>query len=145
MNDELRIVGQCHCNAVTVSVPGKPEYLNDCNCSLCARSGAVWGYYDRREVRVEGATRTYARKDLVAPMIHLHFCDTCGTATHWSSIEPEKMAPEIAHRMGVNMRLVDEGLLSGVELRYPDGRNWTDDGRPSPRRPPVVMGKTGGF
>jgi hypothetical protein len=30
--------------------------------------------------------------------------------------------------MGINMRLADEGNLTGIELRYPDGQAWSGAG-----------------
>ena len=42
--------GTCPCGGVTVTVPGRPEYLNSCNCTLCWRLGGLWGYFDPAKV-----------------------------------------------------------------------------------------------
>lgn len=137
---------QCHCGAVEISLPGKPAYMNHCNCTLCITHGGVWGYYASREVAIRGETRAYTRTDIGDPALHLHFCGVCGTTTHWSLTEHYKASHPDVDRMGVNMRLVaDPRELAGVELRFPDGRNWGDDALPPQRRAPVTVGDDGAF
>jgi len=41
--------------------------------------------------------------------------------------------------MGVNMRLFDEDKLSGVELRFPDGKNWSGQGEYTYRKRAVIL------
>lgn len=112
------MTGSCHCNAVSVTLAARPEYLNDCNCSLCTKVGALWGYLPTADFTVNGATSRYARHDVAQPAVHVHFCPVCGSTTHASVTDP-------AHDMViVNMRLFDPVELDGVELRFPDGRAW---------------------
>ncbi len=111
--------GTCHCGKVTLTIPRAPEYLNDCNCSLCQKVGGLWGYFDPAEVGVSGETSTYTRADMEVPAIRNHFCGACGCTTHWSA------ASALAEgRMGVNMRLFDDEVVAGVEVRKVDGRSW---------------------
>lgn len=111
--------GTCHCGKVTLTIPHKPDYLNDCNCSLCQKVGGLWGYFDPAEVGVSGETSTYTRADMEVPAIRNHFCGACGCTTHWSA------ASALAEgRMGVNMRLFDDEVVAGVEVRKVDGRSW---------------------
>lgn len=116
------MTGHCHCGAVTITLTAKPDYLNDCNCSLCASSGAIWGYFARDQAIINGETSSYARADYSKPAVALHFCKNCGNATHWTSLMSDH--PD---RMGANMRLFAAADLDGVELRFPDGRNWTGE------------------
>jgi hypothetical protein len=44
----------CHCGAISLSVPSEPEYLIDCNCSICRRYGALWALYERVTVHFDG-------------------------------------------------------------------------------------------
>jgi hypothetical protein len=46
--------------------------------------------------------------------------------------------------MGVNMRLVEERDLAGVELRYPDGRAWSGAGAFGYVREARIIGETAG-
>jgi hypothetical protein len=105
--------GSCHCGAVRIAVPGAPEWIGSCNCSVCTKLGWLVAYYpDDGGVRVEGETARYVWGDR---MIALHHCPVCGCGTHWDS------TGESYGRVGVNARLLD-----GFEKR--DG-HWLFEGR----------------
>jgi hypothetical protein len=115
------VTGSCHCGAVRIEVPGAPEWLASCNCSICRKTGWLVAYYpDDGGLRVEGETVPDIWGDR---MIAIHHCPVCACGTHWVS------TGESYGKVGVNARLldgfaVDEGrvLIDGqeVELRYPD-------------------------
>jgi hypothetical protein len=118
----MAIEGRCHCGAVRVTVPERPEWLGSCNCSICRRIAWLVAYYpDDGKVRVEGATVSYIWGDR---MIAIHHCPVCGCGTHWES------TGESYGRVGVNARLLDgfaavDGglmLLDGepLEVRFLD-------------------------
>ena len=58
-----------------------------CEGSLCASSGAVWGYYPSADVAVAGDTSRYRRGDVATPSAEIHFCPTCGSTTHFTMTE----------------------------------------------------------
>ncbi len=116
--------GTCHCGAVQITIPTAPDYVNDCNCSLCATHGTLWGYFDPAVVTVQGETQIYTRSDREAPAVSLHFCGTCGCTTHWTLTEAFAQRPDVPKNMGTNMHLFDPVVLRGVEIRFPDGRGW---------------------
>jgi hypothetical protein len=117
----------CLCGQIRVSIERLPDHINECNCALCSKAGARWGYFHPSQVRVEGETRGYRREDKADPAAELRFCATCGSATHWV-LTPSAVARFGDSLMGVNMRLADERDLAGIELRYPDGRAWPGEG-----------------
>lgn len=129
------MTGGCHCGAVSVTVPQRPPYVNFCDCSLCAKSGGVWGYYERIELTVDGETESYRRSDYEKPAVEMHFCPGCGTTTHWVTTEHFE-----GKHAGVNMRIFEPAELEGVEARFPDGRNWFGDTTPAQRRPSGKLG-----
>lgn len=113
------MTGGCHCGAVNISLRTKPDYVNDCNCSLCSSVGALWGYFAPSDLTVEGATHRYTRVDRAQPGVAIHFCANCGATTHWLPL------PHVSQTVvGANMRLFDPAYLVGVELRFPNGRAW---------------------
>lgn len=130
------MTGGCHCGAIRVTLPGKPEYINLCDCSLCAKSGGAWGYFDAKDINVQGETSTYQRSDLAKPTVELHFCPKCGTTTHWLGIPYTG-----AGRSGVNMCIFEPEDLAGVEARFLDGRNWTGEAAPAQRRSVGIVGE----
>lgn len=129
------MTGTCHCGSVSLSVSHRPEYVNFCDCSLCAKSGGVWGYYKKSEVEIDGPTSSYRRTNYEQPAVEMHFCPKCGTTTHWVLTEHFE-----GDQVGVNARLFEPADLVGVETRYPDRRNWSGAEKPSQRRAPGKLG-----
>lgn len=123
------MTGSCHCGAVRVTLSKPPEYVNLCDCSLCAKSGGAWGYFASAEVSVSGETKGYRRCDYANPAVEMQFCSNCGTTTHWILTEHFD-----ADRVGVNMRIFDPSKTKGIEARTLDGRNWFGDGDADHRR-----------
>ena len=119
MSQPKSIAASCHCGAVQLTLPQKPELLTDCNCTMCDKSGVLWAYYRPEEIVIEGATVGYARADIPIATIKFHHCPRCGTITHWATLTQLKLK-----KMGVNARLMDPEDLVGVEVRPSDGRNW---------------------
>ena len=117
----------CHCGRVGVRIEKRPDFIHDCNCTLCQKTGAIWGYFQPSEVAVQGTTTGYSRDDKAEPGVSIRFCCKCGATTHFELTEStiEKFGNMI---VGVNMRLANENDLEGVELRYPNGRAWSGEG-----------------
>ena len=110
--------GSCHCGAVRMTLPSKPEVATDCNCSLCRRIGGPWVYFEFGTVKIEGhpkATAEYVWGDKTLRTIH---CKTCGCVTHW---EPLQATPGAKH--GVNLGNFDPELIASVRVRRFDGAN----------------------
>ncbi|MDB5688702.1 MAG: glutathione-dependent formaldehyde-activating protein [Sphingomonas bacterium] len=110
--------GSCLCGRITIRVPGRPDYLNACNCTFCTKLGAVWGYFPLSRVEFAGEPRAYVRADIADPALSGNFCPDCGATTHWAPHGPGR--PD---RAGINMRLFDPAELIGIELRFGDRRN----------------------
>ena len=123
--------GTCHCGAVSVEVAHKPDYVNFCDCTLCAKTGGAWGYYATSDVAVKGATQSYRRRDYEHPAVEIQFCGQCGTTTHWLLTEHVE-----EDQLGVNIRLFEPSDLEGIEARILDGRNWTG-ATPAEHRAPI--------
>ena len=117
----------CLCGQVRIEIPKRPDFINECNCTLCSKSGARWGYFDPSEVIVVGTTKGYSREDKEDPAAEIHFCANCGSTTHFT-LTTSAVSKFGNVQMGVNMRLADEKDLAGIELRYPDGRAWSGKG-----------------
>lgn len=130
----------CLCGQVRVSTAKRPDFVHECNCTLCSKSGARWAYLHPADVTVEGATSGYSRTDKGEASADLRFCGTCGATTHFA-LTPDAVAKHGNTMMGINTRLADERALAGIELRYPDGRAWAGDGAFGYVRPPRILGE----
>jgi hypothetical protein len=129
----------CLCGRVHVTVERRPEYINDCNCTLCSKTGARWGYFHPSEVSIDGPTKGYCRADKDDPNAEVHFCAECGATTYFVLTEGaiSKFGNTL---MGVNMGLANERDLRGVEVRYPDGQAWSGSGGFTYVREPRLIG-----
>jgi hypothetical protein len=129
----------CLCGQALVTVENRPDYINECNCELCRKSGARWGYFQPGEVTVSGVTSGYSRQDKPDPAVEIHFCPKCGSTTHW--VLNRRGVSRFGNvRMGVNMALAQERELAGIELRYPDGQAWPGEGEYTYVREPRLLG-----
>ena len=107
----MSVKGSCHCGSVRLEVPASPEWVADCNCSLCRL--LVWrvAYYPPDDVCIVGETTAYVWGDR---MIGIHHCPVCGCGTHWQSLG------ENFDKMGINARLLDNFDENVVEVRKID-------------------------
>jgi len=117
----------CLCGGVRIEVAKRPDFVHECNCTLCSKTGARWAYYHPSEVTVAGAAKGYCRDDKDDPAAEVRFCETCGSTTHFN-LTASAVAKFGDTMMGVNMLLADEEELAGVELRFLDGRAWDGAG-----------------
>jgi hypothetical protein len=115
----VTLVATCHCGRTTIHLPRKPDYVGQCNCSLCTKTGVRGIYFGSEEIEISGEFDSYVRTDLDQAYLTLFRCANCGVATHWEPLTPRPHA-----RMGVNARLLDPALLDGVEIRHVDGASW---------------------
>ena len=132
----------CHCGQIRVRTGKPPDYLHECNCTLCGKTGARWGYFSPSDVSVEGVAAGYCRPDRDQPGARMQFCATCGVTTHF--VLTESAVAKFGNVvMGVNMRLAEESDLAGIELRYPDGRAWAGEGEFGYVREARIIGQDG--
>ena len=109
-------VATCHCGETQVRLPRAPTSAKSCNCSFCARTGAVWAYFTPEEVELgaKGA-RTYSASN--GTNRH-HFCGRCGMhvwgdSPDWASVYNADGTP--------NARIVDDLALrasAGVSIHW---------------------------
>jgi hypothetical protein len=134
----------CLCGRIRVETAKPPDFIHECNCTLCRKGGARWGYFHPSEVRVEGAAEGYCRADKEDPGAEIRFCARCGSTTHFV-LTGSAVAKHGNVVMGVNMRLADEGDLAGIELRYPDGRAWSGEGAFGYVREARILGREASY
>ena len=79
----------CHCGSLRVIVSGDPDRVYVCHCAACQRrTGAIMhsgAAYLKSQVRVEGATKVYARNADSGYEIRFHFCPNCGSNVYWEA------------------------------------------------------------
>ncbi|MFC3077447.1 GFA family protein [Phenylobacterium terrae] len=132
----MPLIASCHCGATKIELPRQPASAKACNCSFCARTGAVWAYFRPGEFKLlsDAEARTYSASD---GLNRHHFCGRCGMHTwgdspDWASVYNADGTPKPgfdagalpAERIhGVNLKLIDDLDWSGVAVEQVDGRN----------------------
>jgi hypothetical protein len=108
------IEASCHCGAVTLSVEQAPDWVADCNCSICRRYGVLWAYYPASNVRVTASGPTVAYS-WGPRSLRFRRCGECGCVTHWTKADPA------IDRTGINARLMPADILAAARIRRLDG------------------------
>ncbi|MCG9738435.1 aldehyde-activating protein [Shewanella insulae] len=107
----------CHCGQVQLTLAMPPETLTSCNCSICSRYGALWGYFDPKDVslneRTDSATAGYSHGDKYLLFYH---CKTCGCVTH--TLTTDKVSEP---RIALNFRMAPQALRENIQIRHFDG------------------------
>ena len=114
--------GSCHCGRISFTLNQLPERVTICNCSICSRYSAVWGYYQRQEVVLEirdEAAAGYQWNDRVITFVHCRFC---GCMTHYEDVE---QTPE--SRLAVNFRMTPAPVWESIPVRYFDGADTFEE------------------
>jgi hypothetical protein len=107
---------KCHCGAVRVRVQTKPEFLVDCNCSICRRNGALWALYDATDVELSSHPESTTAYIWGPRTIRTMHCKICGCTTHWESLDTET-----GQKVGVNARNFEPSDIEDVRVRKFDG------------------------
>ena len=110
--------GSCHCGRVRFEVDApRTLEVDECNCSICVRSGYLHLIVPRSRFRVvsgEDGLTSYRFNTGVAE--HL-FCSRCGI----KSFYVPRSHPE---GISVNARCIDPVHVSEIRVRPFDGVNW---------------------
>ena len=107
---------KCHCGAVRIIVPSKPDYLIDCNCTICRRNGALWALYEADAVERIGHPENTTEYVWGPRTIRTMHCKICGCATHW-----EPLDSNAATQSGVNARNFEPADITEIAVRKFDG------------------------
>src|ERR1700748_47321 len=94
----------CLCGQVCIQIPKRPDFINECNCTLCSKTGARWAYFHPSDVIVEGTTKGDSRDDKAEPAAEVQFCANCGSTTHFV-LTTSAILKFGNVQLGVNMRL----------------------------------------
>ncbi|UJF16910.1 aldehyde-activating protein [Vibrio sp. SS-MA-C1-2] len=113
-------VGQCHCGNIKLSIQQLTETATSCNCSICIRYQALWGYFTESQVLLSiglHGINHYCQGD---KMINFYACPHCFCVTHYRSSTPTENS-----RFAVNYHLFDTQLIqhSTMKIKHFDGAN----------------------
>jgi len=130
----MTLVASCHCGSTRIALPAQPTHAKSCNCTYCARTGAVWAYYRQGELRFVSQEGEAAYSP--GGLNNHHFCSKCGMQTwgdspDWASLynadgtpkDGDARAVPTERIYAVNLNLIDDLDWSAVTVEKLDGRN----------------------
>jgi hypothetical protein len=74
----MRYKGSCHCGNISFEVEGELTQVVACNCSICARKGALLWAVPRDKLRLMGSEQGIGTYTFNNHVIAHRFCQTCG-------------------------------------------------------------------
>lgn len=132
----MSLTASCHCGATRITLPRLPTEAKTCNCSFCARTGAVWAYFEEGELDV-AVSDTDTIYSASGGMNQHHFCNRCGIHTwgsspDWASAYNADGTPNgepgvvpTKRTYAINLNTIDDLDWSKVTIEKMDGRaNW---------------------
>ncbi len=109
----------CACGQLRVICEGEPPRVVLCDCTQCQkRTGSVYGvsaYFERGQVRTEGAYKRFRRSSDAGRYMETAFCQECGSTVFWEL----EMAPG---RIGVAA-----GAFADPDFPAPHVAVWTEN------------------
>ncbi len=109
----------CHCGNIQIKIEQKVDTLNRCNCSICRRYAALWGFHTCKQVTIEATSSAINRYIWGDEMIEFCFCSSCGCVTHYKTLAKAK-----TDRLAVNYRMFDHVVYQELPINEIDGASW---------------------
>lgn len=110
--------GSCHCGQIAFEVEGEIEAALACNCSICARKGALLWAVPHATMKLIAWDDGIGRYTFNTHRIAHRFCKTCGM--HPFGEDAEEGPGRSAY---VNLRCVEEIDLKALQVIEFDGRS----------------------
>lgn len=119
-------VATCVCENLRLTCVGEPTKVSLCHCLACQkRTGGAYGvaaFFNRDNVRAEGASKCYVRSSDSGFPVRFHFCPNCGSTVYW---EPQRKAGMIAVAIG---SFADPSFPAPTQAVYIEHRHpWVAD------------------
>jgi hypothetical protein len=105
----MKYHGSCHCGGIAFDVEGELSQAMACNCSICARKGALMWFVPRDQLQLQ------------TPEEHMNqhrFCPTCGIHPFGEAIDPQGR-----HMAAVNVRCLEGVDPEALRITRYDGRS----------------------
>ena len=109
--------GGCHCGRITFQARARLDYVVDCNCSICRRTGALWHPAAEPDLQVLGGEADLVLYQFNTKTAKHYFCRHCG-------IHPFIRPRLDPNRWAFNVRCIDGVGLSSLKVVPFDGQNW---------------------
>ena len=112
--------GGCHCGAVRYAVSVDLDTTMSCNCSRCAKLGAILTFAPAGAFTLVSGADSLTDYQFNKKTIHHLFCRTCGIESFARGIHPKTGDEMVA----VNVRCLDDVDIAALAPKPVDGRSF---------------------
>ena len=109
--------GGCHCGRVAFEVEGRPERVDECNCSICTKKGYLHWIVPRESFQLLTPAENVSTYTFNTGVARHHFCKHCGVKSFYIP----RSHPD---GVSVNARCLDGVAIESMTVVPFDGRNW---------------------
>jgi len=120
--------GACHCGRVRFEVRAEVNYVVDCNCSICRRTGALWHPAAEADLRIATGEADLTLYQFNTRTAKHYFCKHCG-------IHPFVRPRLDPTRWAFNVLCIDGVDAKSLPQRHFDGEHWEDAAKAFQRPP----------
>jgi hypothetical protein len=118
------MLAACHCRATQFEVAERPDSVTTCTCSICAKRGMLWAYYQPSAFKLLTAPERSAVYQFGRFVVRHHHCAICGCPTYsenpaWT----DGQADFTKITIGVNARLIEDFDVASVPTANVNGRD----------------------
>jgi hypothetical protein len=118
MPDPKTYTGGCHCGRVRYEVTCDLAMVMACNCSICAKRGALWTFAKKPQFKLLQGADALSDYQFGQKRIHHLFCASCGVGSF-----SEGAAPNGDETAAINVRCLDDVDVSTLPVKPFDGKS----------------------
>ena len=109
--------GGCHCGRVRYRIETALTQVTDCNCSICAKRGALWAFVKAPQFTLLKGEQALTDYLFAKRKLHHLFCESCGVGSY-----SRGSAPNGEPTFAVNVRCLDGVDIAALKLVPFNGR-----------------------
>jgi hypothetical protein len=114
----IKHTGGCHCRSVRFEVVAPADIeANECNCSICAKSGYLHLIVPRDRFKLFKGKSVLSTYTFNTETAAHYFCKICGIKSFYIP----RSHPD---GYSVNARCIDPGTIGSVTIKQSNGREW---------------------
>jgi hypothetical protein len=118
MSDIKTFSGGCHCGQVRYDVTASLSSVVECNCSICAKRGALWTFVKPEHFALRAGSDELVDYQFNKKIIHHLFCAQCGVGSYSRGVGPGGQ-----EMIAINVRCLDGVDVSTLATKHFDGRS----------------------
>ncbi len=118
-NDIFNYTGGCHCGSVRFNISITEHLAIECNCSICQKKGFIHLIVPKENFTLLSGIDQLSTYTFNTGVAKHTFCKICGIHSFY-------IPRSHPNDFDVNVRCLDDNVLSKFNITHFDGTNWED-------------------